>query len=294
MPTSTSRRLFVFGLGYSATAFARACLARGWRVAGTVREEAHREALARLGIAVERFDGDRPLADFAASLAGATHILVSVPPDAAGDPVLGRHGRDFAALAGVEWLGYLSTTGVYGDRAGGEVDETASLRPTSEHAARRVEAERGWLALQRTHGLPVHIFRLAGIYGPGRSALDAVRAGTAKRIDVPGQAFSRIHVDDIAAVLEASCARPDPGAIYNVCDDDPAPAADVVAYACKLLGVEAPPLTPLEAAGLSPMGLSFYRDNKRVSNAHMKRALGIVLRYPNYRAGLDAILAAGG
>jgi nucleoside-diphosphate-sugar epimerase len=294
MPISTSNRLFVFGLGYSATVFAERCRARGWRVAGTARESARTAALKVRGIEAHLFDGIRPLADWSAALAGATHILSSIPPGATGDPVLGLHGRDLAAVESVVWVGYLSTTGVYGDRAGGAVDEMSPLLPTSDRARHRVEAERQWLAWQRARGLPVHLFRLAGIYGPGRSALDTVRAGQAKRIDLPGHVFSRIHVDDIATVLEASIARPDPGAVYNVCDDRPAPAEEVIAYACRLLGVAPPPLVSLAAAGLAPMAASFYRDNKRVANGRIKRELGVTLRYPDYRSGLDAILKAAG
>jgi nucleoside-diphosphate-sugar epimerase len=218
-------------------------------------------------------------------------MLVSVPPDAAGDPVLAIHGQDIAATSGLSWLGYLSTTGVYGDRDGGWVDENAPLLPTGERGRRRRAAEQGWLDLWRDRGVPVHIFRLAAIYGPGRSAFDALRAGTAKRIDKPGQVFSRIHVEDLASVLIASMARPRPGAVYNVCDDDPAPPAAVVAHAAELLGVEPPPLVPLDAAGLSPMALSFYDDNKRVANRLIKTELGVALRYPDFRTGLAAILS---
>ena len=218
-------------------------------------------------------------------------MLVSVPPDAAGDPVLTMHGHDIGATSGLSWLGYLSTTGVYGNRGGGWVDETTPLLPTGERGRRRVAAERGWLNLWRDCGVPVHIFRLAAIYGPGRSVFDALRAGTAKRIDKPGQVFSRIHVKDLVSVLTASMARQRPGAVYNVCDDDPAPPAAVVAYAAELLGIEPPRLVALDAAGLSPMALSFYDDNKRVANRLIKTELGVALRYPDYRTGLAAILA---
>ncbi|MBV8651953.1 MAG: SDR family oxidoreductase, partial [Alphaproteobacteria bacterium] len=221
-----------------------------------------------------------------------THTLVSVPPDAAGDPVLDRHAADIAALPCLAWLGYLSTTGVYGDRGGGWVDEGSALRPSGERGRRRVAAETGWLELWRRHRLPVHLFRLAGIYGKGRSALDTVRRGEAKRIDKPGQVFSRIHVDDIATVLEASMARPDPGAAYNVCDDDPAPPQEVVAFACELLGVTPPPLIPFAGAEMSAMARSFYDDNKRVDNSRIKRELGVVLQFPDYRAGLRALLGS--
>ncbi len=205
--------------------------------------------------------------------------------------MLDRHGEDIAALPGLRWLGYLSTTGVYGDRGGGWVDETARLLPTGERGRRRVAAEQGWLGLWHDSGVPVHIFRLAGIYGPGRSAFDALRAGTAKRIDKPGQVFSRIHVEDLARVLVASIGQPRPGAVYNVCDDDPSPPEAVVAHAATLLGMPQPPLVPFEAAELSPMARSFYDDNKRVSNRLIKTELGVCLLYPDFRVGLAAILA---
>ncbi len=284
----TPPRLFCFGLGFSARALAARLRARGWRIAGTTRAPERAAALRDKGIEAFLFDRGRPLDDTAAALAGTTHLLSSVPPDEAGDPVIDHHGVDIAACLSLEWVGYLSTTGVYGDRDGGWVDEDSALEPTGSRGERRVAAERDWLALE---GLPVHLFRLAGIYGPGRSALDTVRAGRAQRIDKPGQVFSRIHVEDIASVLEASMARPNPGAAYNLCDDEAAPPAEVIAYACELLDVPPPPLVPFDQAELSPMGRSFYRDNKRVSNRRIKEELGVTLAYPDYRAGLQALLA---
>ncbi len=294
MAIGTAPRLFVFGLGYSAQVFARRLRARGWRVAGTTRSPEAATAFRAEAVEAFLFDRERPLPDPAAALAGTTHLLAGVPPDEAGDPALDLHGPEIAACKGLAWAGYLSTTGVYGDRGGGRVDEDSVLEPTSARAKRRVVAERAWLELHRTRGLPLHIFRLAGIYGPGRSALDQARAGSARRVDKPGQVFSRIHVDDIATVLEASIARPHPGRAYNLCDDNPAPPAEVVAQACALLGREPPPLVPFEAAGLSAMARSFYRDNKRVSNRRIKEELGVALAYPDYQAGLAAILAAAG
>lgn len=285
------RRLFCFGLGYSARALAARLRAAGWRIAGTTRQQVKAAALRAEGIEAFVFDRGRPLADPRAALAGTTHLLSSIPPDEAGDPATDHHAADIAACQGIEWIGYLSTTGVYGDRAGAWVDEDSALEPTGTRGARRVAAEHAWLDLQRRHGLPVHVFRLAGIYGPGRNALVNVRNGTAQRIDKPGQVFSRVHVEDIAAVLEASMARPNPGRIYNVCDDNPAPPAQVIAHACDLLGVEPPPLVPFEAAELSAMARSFYRDNKRVSNRRIKEELGITLTYPDYKSGLRALLA---
>jgi nucleoside-diphosphate-sugar epimerase len=281
--------LFCFGLGYSARALARLVAAEGWVVSGTCRTAEKAVELRALGFAVELFGRGRRLA--AAAISGVTHVLVSVPPDAIGDPVLDRLGEDIAALPGLAWLGYLSTTGVYGERAGDWVDETAALRPSGERGRRRVKAEQGWLGLWHDRGTPVHIFRLAAIYGPGRGPFEALRAGTARRIDKPDQVFSRIHVDDLARVLLASIRKPRPGAIYNVCDDDPASPGAVVAYAAALLGVPAPPLMPLAEAGLSAMALSFYDNNKRVRNALIKRELGVVLRYSDYRTGLASILA---
>jgi nucleoside-diphosphate-sugar epimerase len=294
MASDPAPRLFVFGLGYSAQVFARRLRARGWRVAGTTRSPEAATAFRAEGVEAFLFDRERPLTDPAAALAGTTHLLAGVPPDQVGDPALDRHGPEIAACTGLAWAGYLSTTGVYGNRDGGWVDEDSALEPTSTRSEHRVAAERAWLELQRTRGLPLHIFRLAGIYGPGRSALDQVRAGTARRIHKPGQVFSRIHVDDIATVLEASIARPHPGRAYNLCDDNPAPPAEVVAQACALVGLAPPPLVPFDAAGLSAMARSFYRDNKRVSNRRIKEELGVALAYPDYRAGLEAILAAEG
>ena len=211
-----------------------------------------------------------------------------MPPDEAGDPVLDCYAKAIAGL-GTEWIGYLSTTGVYGDRAGGWVDEASDLRPAGERGRRRVAAERGWLDLWEQSGRPAHLFRLAGIYGPGRGPFEQVRAGTAKQVIKPGQVFSRIHVHDIVQVLEASMARPNPGAIYNVCDDDPAPPQDVIAEASRLLGLAPPPEIPFETAALSPMARSFYEESKRVSNRRIKEELGVRLRYPSYREGLAAL-----
>jgi nucleoside-diphosphate-sugar epimerase len=285
----TARCLFCFGLGYTARALARRLAGAGWTVRGSCRSEGQADALAAAGFATTVFDRDRPLP--AGALAGVSHILVSIPPEIAGDPVLDRHAHDIAVTRDLAWLGYLSTTAVYGDRGGASVDESAVLAPSGERGRRRVVAEAGWRTLWREQRMPVHVFRLAAIYGPGRSTFAALRAGTAKRIDRPGQVFSRIHVEDLATALAASMARPRSGAIYNVCDDLPAPQADLVAHAAALLGLPSPPLVPLAAAGLSPLALSFYDDNKRVDNALIKRELGLVWRYPDYRAGLAATLA---
>ncbi len=287
--------LFCFGLGYTAGVVARRVMAQGWSVRGTARSGEKCAALADAGIAAAVFDRGKPLADVAAALDGVTHILSSVPPDASGDAVLDHHGADIAALPSKpQWVGYLSTTGVYGDRGGRWVDEASDLNPATVRGERRAAAEAGWCRLWRDHGLPVHLFRLAGIYGPGRNALATIRRGQARRIVKADQVFSRIHVDDIATVLAASMARPNPGAAYNVCDDAAAPPQDVIAYACELLGVAPPPEIPFEEAELSDMARSFYAENKRVANRRIKEELGVTLAYPDYRAGLRALLETDG
>jgi nucleoside-diphosphate-sugar epimerase len=289
-PAQPAGRLFCFGLGFSARALADRLAGAGWAVAGTTRSAGKAAELRAAGLGAVLFDRDRLLDP--AELAGTTHLLVSIAPDQDGDPVLDRHAADLAALPDLRWIGYLSTTGVYGDWQGAEVDESSELRGAKGRNISRIEAEAAWLAQQTRHGLPVHVFRLAGIYGPGRSALDQVRAGRARRIDKPGHLFSRIHVEDIARTLLASIARPNPGRVYNVCDDEPAPAAEVTAYACRLLGVAPPPLIALEDAELSPMALSFWEDNRLVSNRRLHEELGVTLAYPDYRKGLEAIFSS--
>jgi nucleoside-diphosphate-sugar epimerase len=283
-----SRRLFCFGLGYTALALARALQDEGWQVAGTTRTPEKQARLRAKGIEAHLFDRDRPLDDPSAVLADTTHLLTSIAPDETGEPVLDRHLADLEHVSSLEWAAYLGTTGVYGDRGGEWVSEADRVAPTMPRTRRRVVAEGRWLA----SGLPVHIFRLAGIYGPGRgrNALEAVRAGTARRIVKPGQVFGRIYVDDIVQVLRASIARPNPCAIYNVADDEPAPPQEVIAFACELLGVEPPPEVPFEEADLSPMARSFYLDNRRIDNRRIKEELGVRLRYPGFREGLSAIL----
>ena len=285
-------RLFCFGLGFSALAFARAMQARGWHVAGTCRSRDKAQALRAEGIDAHVF-GDDPLQDFASALTGTTHLLASVPPGDNGDPVLAAHGEDIAGLKDLEWIGYLSTTGVYGDRDGGWVNETSMLLPTTARGKKRVTAELNWGDLATRIDVPLHIFRLAGIYGPGRNQLVSLRKGTARRVDKPGQVFSRIHVEDIAQILEAAALSGLPGGAFNVCDDEAAPPQDVVAFAAELLGIDTPPLIPFEEAQMSPMGRSFYAESKRVKNDRLKTDLGITLRYPTYREGLRALADAG-
>ncbi|HEV8681020.1 MAG TPA: SDR family oxidoreductase, partial [Stellaceae bacterium] len=230
------RHLLCFGLGYAARVLADRLAGDGWRITGTARNPPQPGCIG--------FNRDHPLA--AGAFAGVTDILVSIPPDEAGDPVFDRHADDIAALPGLAWLGYLSTTGVYGDRGGFWVDERSELRPSGVRGRRRVAAERGWLDLWQRRGVPVHVFRLAAIYGPGRNPFAALMSGTARRIEKPGQVFSRIHVEDLASVLAASIARPRPGAVYNVCDDEPAAPEAVIAHAAGLLGLPPPPLVPFD------------------------------------------------
>ena len=281
--------LLSIGHGYSAEALARRLLPQGWRVIGTTRSASRAARLRAAGVEAVIWPGEglRP------ALAAATHLLSSVAPVETGDPVIAALGPEIAAAAPhLAWVGYLSTTGVYGDREGGWVDEASPLAPTTRRGAARLRAEGEWQALARQAGLPLHIFRLAGIYGPGRGPFEKVKAGTARRIVKPGQLFSRIHVDDIAQVLEASIARPNPGAVYNVCDDAPAPPEDVLAHAAELLGLPPPPEVAFDEAEMSDMARSFYAESKRVRNDRMKEELGVRLLYPDYRAGLAAVLAA--
>lgn len=280
--------LLCFGLGFSARVLAARLAARGWTISATSRTAAGVAAISALGYRGWIFDGSSPLGD--AAFEGVTHIVDSAPPGAEGDPVIARNRSLLAARASqITWAAYLSTTGVYGDHAGGWVDEDTALTPNTERGWKRVEAETQWLDLWRATGFPIHLFRLAGIYGAGRNQLLSIRDGSARRIIKPGQVFSRIHVEDIARVLEASMAHPHPGRAYNVCDDEACPPQDVIAYAAELLGRPVPPDIPFAEADLSPMARSFYADSKRVSNARMRSELGVTLAYPTYREGLNAL-----
>lgn len=290
--------LLCFGLGYSAQALARRLDGTGMRVRGTSRTAAGVDELRRAGFETLLFDGVAPSPDVTGALATASHVLVSIAPDADGDPVLRHHGDDIARAQGLGWIGYLSTIGVYGDAGGAWVDEETPPTPNSPRTERRVEAEAAWLALGRHSGKPVQIFRLGGIYGPGRSALDDVAAGTARRIIKPGQVFNRIYVADIAAVVAAAMSGGRPGegrhALFNVTDEEPAPPQDVILYAAKLLGVAPPPEVAFEDAPLSPMARSFYSANRRVASRRIRDDLGVRLIAPTYREGLALALAAMG
>jgi nucleoside-diphosphate-sugar epimerase len=276
-------RLFCFGIGFCSKALARKLDSGSWTFAGTTRTTSP----APSGFSTFPFDSD--LKD---ALQNTTHVLLSAPPSDAGDPVLNAHAAQLSSLSPqLKWVGYLSTTGVYGDHGGKWIDESTPVAPVSARAQRRVAAEQAWLQWGETTGVPVHIFRLAGIYGPGRSQIDSLHSGTARRIVKPGQVFSRIHVDDVALILAASMARPNPGRIYNVCDDEPAPPHEVVEFAANLLGIQVPELEMFESAAssMSEMALSFYAESKRVANHRIKAELAIVLNYPSFREGLREI-----
>jgi nucleoside-diphosphate-sugar epimerase len=273
-------RVLVLGCGYVGTAFAQTMAEQGAVVQGTCRSVASAEALSQAGITPILFDGS-PSDGLTKAAHAATHILASIPPGPEGDPALGALPKGWTPISGA-WIGYLSTTGVYGDRAGGWAFEADVPTPLSLEAKRRAEAEAAWRALSS----PAHVFRLPGIYGPGRSAIEQVVAGTARRIDKPGQVFSRAHRSDIVAALTASIARPNPGHIYNICDDHPCASGEVIVEACRLLGRAPPPLIPFEAAGLSEMGKRFYSECKRVSNARAKEELGWKLAFPTFVEGL--------
>lgn len=285
--------LLSIGHGYSAAAVAKRLLPQGWRVMGTTRRPDRMHLLAEAGVEALQW----PLAEPAAAIRSATHLLSSVAPESGTDPVLGALGAALASAGrGLRWIGYFSTTGVYGDHNGDWVDEDTSTRPATDRARARLAAEARWLALGRAYDVPVHIFRLGGIYGPGRGPFERLRAGTLRTIVKPGQVFSRIHVDDIALVVEASIAQPDPGRIYNVVDDEPSPPQDVQAHAARLLGMEPPPTVDYaeEEPRMTPMAREFYSESRRVRNRRIREELGVQLLYPTYREGLAAILAAEG
>jgi nucleoside-diphosphate-sugar epimerase len=283
-------RLFCFGFGYAAQALARRLSARTTALAGTrTRLE---EGPPPLGARLATFQSDAATQDVKSLLAGTTHVLVSIPPDLEGDVVLRHFRDDLGALPELDWVGYLSTVGVYGDCQGRWVDETSAPRPTSERSLRRLQAEHAWHEFGRDSRRRVEVFRLAGIYGPGRSVIDSLRAGTQRRVVKPGQVFNRVHVDDIALVLARAIDTPVGHAIYNVADDEPAPPEDVVAYAAELLGLPVPPEVPFARAGLGDMAASFWAECKRVRNTRIKTALGVALAYPTYREGLRALIAS--
>ncbi|MBC8716813.1 SDR family oxidoreductase [Ochrobactrum sp. Marseille-Q0166] len=281
-------RIFLFGAGYSARAFSRLMIGEAERIDGTTRNEQNFPLLEKSGIAPIIFDGETASNDLIDRLAKSTHVVISISPRESGDPSLAiveealrRPGNT------IRWIGYLSTVGVYGDHDGNWIDETAPLAPTSRRSLERVEAENAWEALSKRHGTPVALLRLSGIYGPGRNAFVNLERGTARRIIKDGQVFNRIHVDDIAGSLRF-LAGTNTGGAFNITDNEPAPPQDVVAYAAELMGVATPPEIPFEKADLTPMGRSFYGENKRVSNQRIK-ALGYDFIYPDYKAAFSAM-----
>jgi nucleoside-diphosphate-sugar epimerase len=281
-------RLFVFGLGYTATALVRVMQDRAVSIAGTVRSETKAAKLAAAGIGAIVFDGASPSPAVARALQSATHVVVSIPPGEGGDPVLAHHAADLRAAPALAWIGYLSSVGVYGKYGGAWVTERTTPHPVPGRSTLRLATERAWQALAAEVALPGAVFRIAGIYGPGRNAFVKLAEGRAHRIHKPGQVFNRIHVDDIATVVAAAI-RGKAAGIYNLADDQPGPPEDVVDYAAALMGTAPPPEIPFEAAELSPLARSFYEDNKRVLNGRIKQELGVRLRYPSYREGLSAL-----
>ncbi len=284
--------LLCIGLGYSAQVFAARVAAEGWTVAGTSTSADGAARIAALGYEAIVFDGTAPSDPLRAAIATATHLLISAPPDANGDPLQRHHGDDLANATRLAWIGYFSTIGVYGDHGGAWIDETTPAHPTNVRSRWRLDAENDWLAFGRRSQIRTEVFRLPGIYGPGRGPLESVRKGAARAIVKPGQVFNRIHVEDIANVLAAAIAHPTEHTVYNVIDDEPAPSHEVLAYAAAQLGLPAPPMIEFDSADLTPMARSFYSECKRASNARIKSALGVTLLFPTYRDGMkrDAAL----
>ncbi len=289
-PVARDKKLFCFGYGYTASFLGERLREFGWKIAGTTTDPDKRAFLKQSGIDAMLYDQTHTINDPFETFADVTHVLISIPPGADGDLVVDAHGFDIASMPNIEWVGYLSTTGVYGNQDGNWIDERATPEPTSRRGSLRLRAEQQWNFLHLNDGLPLHIFRLSGIYGPGRSAIDSVRAGTARRIDKPGHVFNRIHVDDIVQALIGSMNKPNPGAIYNLSDDMPSPSHEVVTFACNLIGIDAPPMTEFEQTEMAPIVRSFYKDNKRIKNDRLKTELGVTLLHPDFRSGLQACL----
>jgi hypothetical protein len=285
--------LFVFGPGYTAHQFIKIYQSRFTRICGTFRSPEKAAALQASSIVPYFFDGESYDVGILDELARADTVIVSIPPVSGSDPVLRHFSGAIASAPHLRWISYLSTVGVYGDANGGWVDESTPPDPINERSRHRTTAEQQWLELGDKVAFAVQIFRLAGIYGPGRNALLKVADGTARRIIKPGQVFNRIHTGDIAQVLMASIERPSRNTIYNVADDEPGPPQDVIAYAAELLGIEPPPEVPFDRADMTLMARTFYQDNKRVSNMRIRDDLGVTLLYPTYRQGLRSLHALG-
>lgn len=281
--------LFCFGLGYCAAEVSQRLHQRGWSISGTTAHASKMSALAAQGFTPFLFDGTSATPQIETALQSATHVLLSIPPDAESDPAL-RHFREAMARSpSLAWIGYFSTVGVYGDAHGNWVDETTATNPSTIRGQRRLQAETDWIDLTSRSGKSLVVYRLPGIYGPGRSAIDQLRAGTARRVFKPGQFTNRVHVADIATAVEASIHLAPGTHIFNVTDDLPAPPQDVIEFGAGLLGVPCPPATDISDETLSPAARSFYIENKKVSNARMKAELGVKLAYPTYVEGLRSI-----
>jgi nucleoside-diphosphate-sugar epimerase len=283
--------VFFFGMGYSSRATARALHELrdpDIPIAGTTRSAEGAEAFADSNYRIHVFDGEVPGSTLAEDLRTATHVILSIPPDERGDAALNLHRADLDAAENLQWIGYFSTVGVYGDFGGAWIDETAPTRPVNVRSKQRVDAEQAWRDYAEQRGVPLFIERLAGIYGPGRSAFDKLREGTARRIVKKDQVFNRIHVEDIGRIT-ALAALANLAGTYNLADTEPAPPQDLVTYAAEKMGVPPPPEVPFETARMTEMARSFYSDNKRVSSKRILAALNTTLTYPTYREGLDAI-----
>lgn len=285
-------KLLIIGCGYSGQEIARASHGVFTSAIGTTRSAGKAEQLAASGIEALIYDGTEPSGDLAAVMRETTHLVQSVAPGEAGDPLLNLgHAGLQTLLPALQWVGYLSTVGVYGNHDGGWVDEETACKPVSKRSVERVEAEDGWLAFSAASGIPVAILRLSGIYGRGRNAFCNLEKGTARRLIKKDQVFNRIRVEDIAGAA-MFLAQLKVAGLFNVTDDEPAPPQDVVEYAATLMGVPVPPDVPFETADLKPMARSFYGENKRVSNARIK-SLGFEFSYPNYRQSLENLLKEG-
>ena len=282
--------LFCFGLGFSSQALARRLISKNWLVSGTCRDPSLNEPIKKIGVSVYLYNGNQVLPEIYDAIHNATHILISIPSQRSGDIVFQQLSSDFLNWSHLKWIGYISSTGVYGDTKGEWVDETSPLKPVTARGTQRVEVESAWLKLHEKYNLPVVIFRCVGIYGPGRNLLVSVKQGRARSIKKTGLVFSRKHVEDLAQTLEASMQRPQPGEIYNVSDDHPSPPSEALNYACGLLNIKPPTPIPYEKAELTDMARSFYQANKRISNNKIKKELGIKLQYPDYRVGLNALI----
>ncbi len=289
-PDFSGKKLFCFGFGYVASFLAAKLVNTGMEIAGTTTDVDKKEFLETKGVDAWIFDKHKNIPDPLRNLSDITHLLLAIPPDSTGDIVFDIHGEDLSELKNLEWVGYLSATSVYGNHYGGWVDEYTPLSPTSRRGSLRLQAEEQWQSLFEIYDLPLHIFRLAGIYGPGRSAVDSVLSGTARRIDKPDHVFNRVHVDDIVQTLIASMCRPNPGSVYNISDDMPSASHEIIQYACNLLGQDSPALVSFTQVEIAPIVRSFYKDNKRIRNDKIKEELGVELIYPDYRAGLKACM----